>query len=506
MSIAIKNIAAIRNRVDRGTALVVTFIAVYVVTFSVFTIVRYEKYNATGYDLGIFTQLTWNAAHGRPLQNTIAEQNNMLGVHSPYITIVLAPLFWLWADPRMLLIAQSVLLGIGAWPLARLARRHFSQWWIPPVFAAMWLLYPSLGFNNRWDFHEIAPAATFFAFAFEAADRRAWPQVDLWLTLAILCKEEIGLSVAAFGLYMLWRFKRKRTPCLIWFIGGLAWFVVHAFVIFPILRNAPNGLPIHAVRYTWLLSGNLQTMINYVLGPDTLTKIAFLIKLFGPVAFISLLDPLSLVVAVPTLALSLLSSFEPQFDIFLHYTPVLIAVVLSSSVYGAEKLRDWLARRQIKRPERAILGVALTASILAWLIYNPLTYLPPYYVVYGWEPGAHVDALHEVESLIPPDACVVAGNQIQAHYSARPETYVVGARGDMDGCAYMIIDMSDSRFNTEFTIVQEVACYQYWSRKRVPIYYRDTVVVLQQAPAQINPDAQQGFDAYCASYAKGQGK
>lgn len=491
------------RKLHPGMVIAVGLILVYVFVFSVFTIGRYERYNATGWDLGIFTQLTWNAAHGRPLQNTIAEQNNMLGVHAPYITVVLAPLFWLWPDPRMLLIVQSILMGIGAWPIARLARRHFPEWWIPPIFAAIWLLYPCVGFINRWDFHEIAPVAAFLAFAFEAADRRAWPQVDLWLMLSILCKEEVGLNVAFFGLYMLWRLKRKRLPSLIWFVIGIGWFVIHAFVIFPILRNADNGLPIHAVRYSWLLNHDLPTMISYILGPDTLLKAAFLIKLFAPVAFISLVAPEALLVALPTFALSLLSSFTPQFDIFLHYTAPIIPAILVSAVYGAEKLRRMLARQKIKHPTRVILGVALSAAILAWLIYNPLTYLPTPFTVYGWETGAHLDALHEIEGIIPPQACVVAGSEIQAHYAVRPETYVLGARGDMDGCAYMIIDMSDEHFNYSFTNTQEVGCYQYWSKKRAPIYYRDTVVVLQQAPAQANPDAVQGFSDYCNHFAAG---
>lgn len=188
---------------------VLVLIGLYVLVFSIFTIGRYERYNATGWDLGIFTNLTWNAAQGRLLYNTVAEHNNMLAVHAPYITVVLAPLFWLWADPRALLIAQTVILAAGAWPIARLARRHLRQPWIPALMAALWLLYPALGWINRWDFHEIAPIATFLAFAFEAADRKSWREVLLWLTLAILCKEEAGLNVGFFGLYLALRFRPR---------------------------------------------------------------------------------------------------------------------------------------------------------------------------------------------------------------------------------------------------------------------------------------------------------
>jgi uncharacterized membrane protein len=492
---------------QRGRTLIIALIALYILVFSVFTIGRYERYNATGWDLGIFTQLVWNASQGRFLQNTIAEQNNMLGIHSPYITILLGPLFWLWADPRMLLITQSVILGLGAWPIARLASRHFKEWWIPPLFAAFWMLYPSLGWINRWDFHEIAPAATFLAFAFEAADRRAWRQTDLWLVLAILCKEEIGLNVAFFGLYMGWRLKRHWRAPAVWFVLGLAWFFVHAFVIFPILRHAENGLPIHATRYySWLLSGDLPAMWAYITGPDAVLKIEFLVKIFLPVAFVALLAPGPLLIAVPTLALDLLSSWQAQFDIYLHYTAPIIPAILCASIYGAVRLRAYLDARSSP-------GLPITTSVMSvtallmWIIYNPLFTTPtiPGQRINGWEPGAHVDALNEVAAMIPADACVVTANNIQDHYSVRPETYVIGARGDMDGCAYMIVDLGDPRYN-DFTDDNMVACSQFWSKKRVPIYFRDTVVVLKWSPAEAKPEAWQSMQDFCTQFADQQAK
>jgi len=493
--------------IRRGYWLVVLLIVGYMIAFITFTLGRYARYNATGWDLGIFTQLTWNASHGQFLQNTLAENNNMLAIHAPYITILLAPLFWLWADPRMLLIAQTIILATGAWPIARLAGRHFKTWWIPPLFAILWLFYPALGWINRWDFHEIAPTATFFAFAFEACDRRAWRQVDIWLVLAVLCKEEVGLNVAFFGIYMVLIQNRSRRAGLLWFVLGIAWFTIHAFVIFPAVLHAANGLPIHAARYSWLLSGNIGQIISYLTGPDTLLKIGFVFKLFAPVAFIAWLSPRHLIAAIPTFVLSFLSSYEPQFDIFMHYTAVIIPCVIVAAIFGTARLHKWLVERrqpQVPFPLPTTAYVLLLAVFLCWLTYNPFTYTPDIRI-YGWELGADLNALYEVETIIPPQACVVASNEIEPHYSVRPETYVLGARGDMDGCAYMIVDLNDTR-NNDFTDNEQVACYQFWSGKRAPIYYRDSVVVLQQMPVKGSPTAAQQMQAFCDAYSKAQTK
>jgi hypothetical protein len=67
----------------------------------------------------------------------------------------------------------------------------------------------------------------------------------------------------------------------------------------------------------------------------------------------------------------------------------------------------------------------------------------------------------------------------------------------------MIVDLGDRRFD-DFVVGEEVACYQFWSQKRAPIYFRDTVVVLKWMPADPDPEAWQRMNDYCAMYASGE--
>ncbi len=464
-------------------------IAVYIVTFSIFTIERYQRYNATGWDLGIFTHLVWNAAQGHPLVNTVAEYDQMLAIHSPYITILLAPLMWLWPDPRVLLLAQTVMLGLGAWPIARIAARRFRQPALPILFAALWLMYPALGWMNRWDFHEIAPAATFFAFAFDALDRRGWRMMTLWLVLALLCKEEVGLNLAFWGVFLIVQLPeaRPRRFGIFLFIIGIAWFVLHAFVLFPTLRE--SSLPIHASRYTWIASAEgIASVLPTI--PD---RLAFLVKLFAPLGFLALLAPRPLLVALPTFALCLLSSMPGQYDIYMHYTAVIIPCVFVASIEG---LQRWQGQHPLRL--RFAIAVMIGSSLLFWLVDNPLWGSPPPgYTIYGWETGANVTALEAAKTRIPADACVVAENNLQPHYSTRRETYVLGARGnDSDGCAYMLLDLGDPRFES-FSDSVSVACYQFWSGKRSVTFFQDGVVILEWNPAAADAAAQQQMQSFC---------
>ena len=49
---------------------------------------------------------------------------NLLGDHFHPLIAVLAPLYWIWDDPRMLLLAQAALFAASMVPVARFAERR----------------------------------------------------------------------------------------------------------------------------------------------------------------------------------------------------------------------------------------------------------------------------------------------------------------------------------------------------------------------------------------------
>jgi uncharacterized membrane protein len=105
-------------------------ILVYIVTFSTLSVLKHDTFHSFTFDLGIMSQVLWNTAHGRlfelsldrPLDTELV--GSYLGNHVRPILLLLAPLYRLWPDPRLLLILQSVALGLGAVPLFWIVRRN----------------------------------------------------------------------------------------------------------------------------------------------------------------------------------------------------------------------------------------------------------------------------------------------------------------------------------------------------------------------------------------------
>ena len=92
--------------------------AAYAAGFGALSWTRHLSLATGRFDLGNMTQAVWSTAHGRPLEMTglHGEQISRLGAHCDPILAALAPLWWLWPSPELLLIVQAAAVAAGALP------------------------------------------------------------------------------------------------------------------------------------------------------------------------------------------------------------------------------------------------------------------------------------------------------------------------------------------------------------------------------------------------------
>ena len=133
-----------------------------------------------------------------------------------------------------------------------------------------YLLYPALGFMNRFDFHSIVLAVPFLLFALDAQEHGRPKAATILIILAMACNEEVGLTVFALGLYLSLARKRLKLG-LTWAFIGLTWSLIAFFVVIPYFRGAVNDV---TLRYAWLgsdLPTILQTLLTrqFPLDPST---------------------------------------------------------------------------------------------------------------------------------------------------------------------------------------------------------------------------------------------
>ncbi|MFC4909162.1 DUF2079 domain-containing protein [Actinomadura gamaensis] len=147
----------------------------FFVLYTTFSLVRHARIQTAGYDLGIFDQAIRSYAHFRaPVSAIKGPGFNLLGDHFHPVLALLAPLYWLWDDPRTLLTAQAALIAASVIPVARLAIRRLGPAQgtaVATAYGFSWGIQGAIAF----DFHEIAFAVPLMAFAMTAlAEQRIY--------------------------------------------------------------------------------------------------------------------------------------------------------------------------------------------------------------------------------------------------------------------------------------------------------------------------------------------
>src|SRR5579859_8290844 len=130
--------------------LLIVAMLVYAVDMNYQAILRYDTFKATAFDLGNMDQVLWNTIHGRLFQFTNQAIDwygppTRLAIHFEPIILPLSLLYVFHADPRILLVFQSLALATGALPIFLLARKHIPAWpLVAPMMVLAYFLSPAL--------------------------------------------------------------------------------------------------------------------------------------------------------------------------------------------------------------------------------------------------------------------------------------------------------------------------------------------------------------------------
>src|SRR5438132_1803376 len=260
----------LRSQQSIAWGLLILIMVVYTLDMSHQAILRYDTFKATSFDLGNMDQVLWNTIHGRLFQFTNQAIDwygppTRLAVHVEPILLPLSLLYLFHADPRILLVFQTLVLVSGALPVFLLTRKYLPEW---PILAALmvvaYLLSPALLGINIFDFHPISLATPLLLYAMLALDHKRYGWFILACILAAMCKEDVPLTIAVLGLYLVWKYKLPRLGITLT-IGGLIW----SFIGFSIISHFYPGTQHNNFwyRYQALGSSPGEAIVNLIIHP-----------------------------------------------------------------------------------------------------------------------------------------------------------------------------------------------------------------------------------------------
>lgn len=314
------------------------------------SLARYYRMAPGSYDLGIFVEAVKQYAHFHaPVVDIMGQNFNLLGDHFHPILAVLGPVFLLFPSPLTLLIAQAALFAVAAVPLVWLGRSRLGEGAAYAVGAAYGLSF-GVAQAVDFDFHEIAFAVPLLAFALWAMLEDRDAVLISCCFLALLCKEDIGLTfVLPIGIGVMLRGRLVLGAAVS--AMGTAGSLIAIYWLIPMFN------PQHIYTY-WSKNGCLGTHGAAVTGAATTatgsgdpitcllssaqsnagTKLELVFLLLAVTAFCALRSPLGFL-AVPNLGLRFISTDSSFWGTGYHYNAVLMPVLCIAAIDAMDRAR-----------------------------------------------------------------------------------------------------------------------------------------------------------------------
>ena len=373
---------------------------------------QHAAFRTNLYDLGSYTHLVWNISQGRFFETSLGPANYLTN-HFSLLLVTMAPLFFIWSDPRVLMAVQQIVLACSIIPAYLILRKPYPR--LAPVLVLIFVFSPLLHQTSAAEFHGIMLAVPFLSWAFYALyNRRTWTLV-IPLALALLAREDVGIYVASFGLFLLlFRKGQRLLGAGLMALGGL-WIVAIINWVMPALGRAYNHFKVFSALGNSMpeIAGNALKDPGRILGLLlTTSKLKALAGLLAPFA------------GLPLLVL----------DYAVLWLPV-TGVYLISNATGSGLLNSWRVAPLLPllwgsiavllvrlRPRRAVaaLVVLSISTAIGFVVLSPFPgggeFDESLYQV-----NRHSRIGEEVIAGIPADAYVAAQNGLAAHLATRQQ-------------------------------------------------------------------------------------
>jgi uncharacterized membrane protein len=445
--------------------------AVYAAGFGALATQQHRAFETGRFDLGNMVQAVWSTAHGRPLDVTELDGNqiNRLGAHVDPLLAAFAPLWEIWPTPTMLLVVQAAAIALGALPVFWLARKHLRSERTAALFAFVYLLYPSVQWLALDDFHAVALACPLLLYGLWYLDEGRLLAALPFLGLAVLTKEEIALVVAGLGIWY-WLARGHRRAGVAIAAAGVLVTALFLTIVMPHFRS--GEAPEFYGRFDEIGGSPLGIIETAVTDPLVVLRAAtegrdltYLFQLSLPLVGLFLAAPLLLVAALPEIAANLLAGTVTQTSIELHYAAPIVPFLIAGAIFGAARFPR-------------IVPLLLAASLAGAVFLGPLWSgeLEPDRI------SAHDRVAQRAVKLLPSDAPVTATNGLGAHLSARRRVFSFPVVREAEWVAVDLRDPSYlDRSSTASTTAVPLARL-IGSGRWASVLDEDGIVVLQRRP------------------------
>jgi uncharacterized membrane protein len=380
------------------------------------------------------SQTVWNTGHGNFFVLTGEDGTvSRFSIHADLILILLAPLYYIWENVRILLITQSLLLALGAIPVYLLSKKLLKSIYASFVFVGVYLLHPSLEWANIYDFHTITIAIPLLLSTFYFAYIKKWKLFTLFAMLSLLCREDIGLIIAGLGVIMFFLLHEKIKGLITVIIGG-GWFSFMAAFVIPHFSKGDTGWLTTFYQYGSVDSYNFFTTLQNVFAKGgallfTSYALHYYISILKPFAFLPLLGLPFILPSMPPISVNVLSQKNIMVSTILHYEAGIIPFFLIASIFGFFFFFSLIKKIPYTKRHYQVIFISLLSLLVLYILRDnyandPLPISPNCFCqIYNVTTADN--QFSNLLGTIPRNAIISASPEIRAHLTRRVDSYVL---------------------------------------------------------------------------------
>lgn len=397
---------------------------------------RFWQYEVFYYDFGIFDRAIWLVSQFKPpiIDHLVTGNKLIFADHFSPSIFIFSPLFWITDRPEILLVAQSLVVGISGLFIYKIGRIVTKNSLFSLSISISYYLFIGLQNAVISDFHEITVATVFavLCFYFFLKNKKIWTLLFFIITLGF--KESnflfaAGLAVAFFFLNKSWR---KFSIFL--FILSLAWGITAIKLVIPYFSGGTYG-------YEVAFSLDKNNLLNDLLGNEAKRQTVFY-SLFS-FGFLPVLSPFFWPLIVQDFLVRFLSG---RVSLGLHYSALLSVIMAISSSYG------FLLLNKIKFIKKYTVVLSLLIIFNAIFLYR-FVLRGPLALSYNISFYSHTkdfNFLNDLISKVPPSSSVMAQNNLASHLTHQKDIWVLKDDYESYKPEYIVLDMRKGQNINDF--------------------------------------------------------
>ena len=340
-------------------------------------------------DFSHWAQLLSNiAATGKPWcfnqELLVPGAMNYLSVHFVPLIYALAIPFKIWPYGETIIILNLLLMMSAVIPMYKLTLTYHHNKRFALFVVVLLLLSPTFQYLVLYEFGMLRFSIPIILWMLCFWQKKKMLGYYLFVLLAVLVREEVGLTIMMFGIYLILIEKQYRTG-LITALIGVGAFAVITQMVMPALRG--GGYQHIAVSLFSVFGNSIsEIIINVITNPVLVLKVVFQpIKLanvfmyFLPLLFIPFLAPSILIAILANFGVGLLSTSITHSSYMLYYLSPSIPFIFYGFIKGWPKFLSMLKTfpvsgyriRQANNIDSTAMAAVLSALLIANIFFGP---------------------------------------------------------------------------------------------------------------------------------------